>query len=59
MEKKGRSQDFSKGGSQRLLTRSPSGDRRLQEPLTKILYKKTNLKKVGFSAMAFTAKILS
>ena len=25
----GRSQDFSKGGSQRLLTRSPSGDRRL------------------------------
>ena len=24
----GRSQDFSKGGSQRLLTRSPSGDRR-------------------------------
>ena len=25
----GRSQDFSKGGSQRLLTRSPSGDRGL------------------------------
>ena len=25
----GRRQDFSKGGSQRLLTRSPSGDRRL------------------------------
>ena len=25
----GRSQDFSKGASQRLLTRSPSGDRRL------------------------------
>ena len=30
-----------------------------QEPLTKILYKKTNFKKVGFSTMAFTAKILS
>ena len=30
-----------------------------QKPLTKILYKKTNLKKVGFSTMAFTAKILS
>ena len=30
-----------------------------QEPLTKKLYKKTNLKKVGFSTMAFTAKILS
>ena len=30
-----------------LLTRSPSGDRRLQEPLTKILYKKTNFKKSG------------
>ena len=29
-----------------------------QEPLTKILYKKTNFKKVGFSTMAFTAKIL-
>ena len=28
-KKQGRSQDFSKGGSQRLLTRSPSGDRRL------------------------------
>ena len=25
----GRSQDFSNGGSERLLTRSPSGDRRL------------------------------
>ena len=25
----------------------------------KILYKKTNFKKVGFSTMAFTAKILS
>ena len=30
-----------------------------QEPLTKMLYKKTNFKKVGFSTMAFTAKILS
>ena len=30
-----------------------------QEPLTKILYKKTNRKKVGFSTMAFTTKILS
>ena len=30
-----------------------------QEPLTKILYKKTNFKKVGFSTVAFTAKILS
>ena len=30
-----------------------------QEPLTKILYKKTNFKKAGFSTMAFTAKILS
>ena len=30
-----------------------------QEPLTKILYKKTNFKKVVFSTMAFTAKILS
>ena len=30
-----------------------------QEPLTTILYKKTNFKKVGFSTMAFTAKILS
>ena len=30
-----------------------------QEPLTKILYKKPNFKKVGFSTMAFTAKILS
>ena len=29
------------------------------EPLTKILYKKTKFKKVGFSTMAFTAKILS
>ena len=58
-EIQGRSQDFSKGGSQRLLTRSPSRDRRLQEPLTKILYKKKNFKKVGFSTMAFTAKILS
>ena len=29
-----------------------------QEPLTKILYKKTNFKKVGFSTMAFTANIL-
>jgi len=29
------------------------------EPLTKILYKKPNFKKVGFSTMAFTAKILS
>ena len=28
-QRQGRSQDFSKGGSQRLLTRSPSGDRRL------------------------------
>ena len=27
--------------------------------MTKILYKKTNFKKVGFSTMAFTAKILS
>ena len=27
-----------------------------QEPLTKILYEKTNFKKVGFSTMAFTAK---
>ena len=31
----------------------------IQEPLTKILYEKTNFKKVGFSTMAFTAKILS
>ena len=31
-----------------------------KEPLTKILFKKTNFKKVGFSTMAsFTAKILS
>ena len=30
-----------------------------QEPLSKILYKKTNFKKVGFSTMPFTAKILS
>ena len=30
-----------------------------QEPLTKVLYKKTNFKKVGFSTMAFMAKILS
>ena len=30
-----------------------------QEPLTKILYKKTNFRKVGFSTMAFTANILS
>ena len=30
-----------------------------QEPLTKILYKKTNFKEVGFSTMAFTAKKLS
>ena len=30
-----------------------------QEPLMKVLYKKTNFKKVGFSTMAFTAKILS
>ena len=31
-----------------------------QEPLTKILYKKRKyIKKVGFSTMAFTAKILS
>ena len=30
-----------------------------QEPLTTILYNKTNFKKVGFSTMAFTAKILS
>ena len=30
-----------------------------QEPLTKLLYKKTNFKKVGFSTMAFTVKILS
>ena len=29
MQKQGHSQDFSKGGSQRLLSRSPSGDRRL------------------------------
>ena len=27
--------------------------------MTKILYKKTNFKNVGFSTMAFTAKILS
>ena len=27
--------------------------------MMKILYKKTNFKKVGFSTMAFTAKILS
>ena len=30
-----------------------------EEPLTKILYKKINFKKVGFSTMASTAKILS
>ena len=30
-----------------------------QEPLTKILSKKTNFKKAGFSTMAFMAKILS
>ena len=30
-----------------------------QKLLTKILYKKQNFKKVGFSTMAFTAKILS
>ena len=30
-----------------------------QERLTKILYKKTNFKKVGFSTIAFMAKILS
>ena len=30
-----------------------------QEPLTKILHTKTNFKKVGFSTMAFTDKILS
>ena len=30
-----------------------------QKPLTKILYKKANFKKVGFSTMAFTAKTLS
>ena len=33
--------------------------RRRQEPLTKMLYKKTNCKKVGFLTMAFTTKILS
>ena len=30
-----------------------------KKQLTKILHKKTNFKKVGFSTMAFTAKILS
>ena len=30
-----------------------------REPLTKILSKKTNFKKLGFSTMTFTAKILS
>ena len=62
---RGRSQDFSKGGSQRLLTRLPCRPPRAhlyyrgmkaqmkahinwrQEPLTKILYKKTNFKKSG------------
>ena len=29
------------------------------ELLTKMLYRKTNFKKVGFSTMAFTAKMLS
>ena len=70
----GRSQDFSKGGSQRLLNAAlprvsagpvvlsrHEGPYKLKTRVVdeNILYKKTNFKKVCFSTMAFTAKILS
>ena len=54
----GRSQDFSKEGSQRLLT-TPDCLVDLHTVHVLLNAKKTNFKKVGFSTMAFTAKILS
>ena len=50
----GRSQDFSKEGSQRLLT-TPDCLVDLHTVHVLLNAKKTNFKKVGFSTMAFTA----
>ena len=66
-QQQGRSQDFSKGGSQRLLTRLSCCIIAVWRPILtkdrsrwrKYFTKKKNFKKVGFSTMAFTAKILS